>query len=164
MTPLERSMTAPKCSADGQSDVARLPFLAAAAAAHAPVLRDAFRRIATVRIRNQATVGGNLCHADPAQDPPPVLIALGASVHLAGPAGRRRTVPIESFFTDYFTTEVGADEAMVGVTVPPQPAGSTSVYLRFLPRTTDDYPTVSVATSVRTDSCSARSFSSSRRA
>src|SRR6266540_3682977 len=61
-----------------------------AVAAHCPALRTAFGHVATVRIRNQATVGGNLAHADPAQDPPPMLLALGAEVIAASPRGQRR--------------------------------------------------------------------------
>ena len=53
-----------------------------------PALSETFGHVATVRIRNQATLGGNLVHADPAQDPPPMLIALDAAVDAAEP-GRR---------------------------------------------------------------------------
>ncbi len=47
-------------------------------ARYCPALTRTFASVATVRVRNQATIGGNLAHADPAQDPPPMLIALGA--------------------------------------------------------------------------------------
>jgi carbon-monoxide dehydrogenase medium subunit len=57
--------------------------------AYAPALSETFGQVATVRIRNQATVGGNLVHADPAQDPPPMLIALDASVTVRSQAGER---------------------------------------------------------------------------
>src|SRR5215471_6636477 len=56
-------------------------------AGHAPALAQAFASVATIRIRNQATVGGNIAHADPAQDPPPMLLALDAEADLAGPTG-----------------------------------------------------------------------------
>src|SRR5687767_9179811 len=65
--------------------------------AHCAALAEAFARVATVRIRNQATVGGNLAHADPAQDPPPILLALGAELRLVSAAGTR-TVPLSAFF------------------------------------------------------------------
>ena len=46
------------------------------------------RRLSNVRVRNVATVGGALAHADPHMDLPPVLIALGATIVVAGPVGR----------------------------------------------------------------------------
>lgn len=116
-----------------------------------PVLADAFARIATVRIRNQATLGGNLAHADPAQDPPPILIALDATVHVAGPHGARRLVPLDSFFEDHFTSVLEPWEVIVGVTVPAARPGTRATYLKFLPRSADDYATVSVAVAVGLD-------------
>ena len=113
-----------------------------------PVLSAAFSAIATIRIRNQGTIGGNLAHADPAQDPPPVLIALGATAHLAGLGGSRRTVPLDEFFADFFTTVLRPDEILLGVSVPRAPSGMRTVYRKFLPGSADDYATVSVATSV----------------
>jgi len=49
-------------------------------AAAYPVVAAAAHRVGNVRVRNVATLGGNLVHADPAQDPPPMLLALGAEV------------------------------------------------------------------------------------
>ena len=115
---------------------------------HDSMLPDAFGRIASIRIRSQATVGGNLCHADPAQDPPPVLIALGATAHIARAGGGGRTIPVEEFFTGYYTADLGEDELLLGVLLPTAPKRAKSIYLKYLPRTTDDYATVSVAASV----------------
>lgn len=109
-----------------------------------PALATAFGQVATVRIRNQATLGGNLVHADPAQDPPPILIALGAEVEIAGPRGRR-VAPLDGFFTDYYETSLEADEVLVSVHVPKPQERSRATYLKLLPRTTDDYATVAVA-------------------
>lgn len=113
-----------------------------------PVIRDAFAGIATVRIRSQGTIGGNLCHADPAQDPPPPLIAAGATAHIARAGGQRRLVPLDEFFVDYFTSTVARDEILVGVTVPYPDSTTVTTYVRFLPRSAEDYPTVSVGASV----------------
>jgi carbon-monoxide dehydrogenase medium subunit len=66
-----------------------------------PVLAETFRRVATVRIRHMATLGGALAHADPNQDPPVTLRALGARVQVSG-YGRRRELPIDEFFRDYY--------------------------------------------------------------
>jgi carbon-monoxide dehydrogenase medium subunit len=115
------------------------------------VLADAFSAVATVRIRNQATVGGNLAHADPAQDPPPALMALGATAHISTQHGEEREVSMDDFFVDYFTTDLAADEILVGVSVPPMTEDAVATYMKFLPRTADDYATVSVAAVVRQD-------------
>lgn len=113
-----------------------------------PVLADTFANIASVRIRSQATVGGNLCHADPAQDPPPVLMALDAVAHIAGRGGSRREMALDEFFVDYYTAAIENDEILLGITVPPPLAHTASTFLKFLPRTADDYATISVAASV----------------
>lgn len=112
--------------------------------AHAAVLADATAYVATVRIRNQATLGGCIVHADPASDPPPALIVLDAVAILAGPNGRRE-VPLDGFFTDVFETALAEDELMLGIRIPALPAGARTVYLPFQPRTVDDYATVAVA-------------------
>src|SRR5439155_5082788 len=68
-------------------------------------LAENFSRVATVRIRNQGTVGGNLAHADPAQDPPPMLMALDGEAVIAGKSGQR-TVSLDGFFRDFFETAI----------------------------------------------------------
>ena len=115
------------------------------AARHIPLVAGAYRHVATPRIRNMATVGGGLAHGDPNQDPPPSLIALGASVVLSSANGGQRVVPVEELFLDYFETDVRPGEIITGLVVPPAPDGAGTAYLKFLPRTADDYATVSVA-------------------
>ncbi len=110
----------------------------------APLVSYAFSRVATPRIRNMGTIGGGLVHGDPNQDPPPALIALGASAVLSSTGGQR-VAPVEDLFLDYFETDVQPGEILTSVLVPPAPVGSGAVYLKFLPRTADDYATVSVA-------------------
>ena len=109
-----------------------------------PLVADTFRKVATPRIRNMATIGGGLVNGDPNQDPPPSLIALGASAVMTSKSGDR-VVLLEEFFIDYYETDVQPGEILTNVIVPHAPAGSGSVYLKFLPRTADDYGTVNVA-------------------
>ena len=109
-----------------------------------PLVADTFRKVATPRIRNMATIGGGLVNGDPNQDPPPSLIALGASAVMTSKSGDR-VVLLEEFFIDYYETDVLPGEILTNVMVPHAPAGSGSVYLKFLPRTADDYGTVNVA-------------------
>lgn len=112
--------------------------------AHIPAVADAIARVATVRVRNQATLGGNLVHADPAQDPPPILLVHDAKVVLRGPSGER-VVPLNDFFIDVFETAIEPDEILTAVRVPKPSPASRFEYIKFLPRTVDDYATVSVA-------------------
>src|SRR5258706_13834117 len=90
--------------------------------AHHAAIADTFARIATVRIRHQATMGGNLAHADPAEDPPPTLIAFNATVTVAGPGGALRDRAIEELFFDHLSTRLVEGEIILAVLIPPVPA------------------------------------------
>jgi carbon-monoxide dehydrogenase medium subunit len=126
----------------------RATELAPLVRARFPVLAETYHHVATIRIRNLATVAGSLAHADPNQDPPVTLLALDASVQLASTSGKRE-VALADFFTDYYETVLAPDELLTEVRVPlPQPH-TGNVYLKFLPRSADDYATVGVAASVR---------------
>ncbi|MBM3943116.1 MAG: xanthine dehydrogenase family protein subunit M [SAR202 cluster bacterium] len=109
-----------------------------------PLLAQTYRHVATPRIRQMATVGGGLVHGDPNQDPPPSLIVLDASAVIASASGQR-IVPVEKLFVDYFETDLQPGEILTSVLAPRAPEGAGTAYLKFLPRTADDYPTVSVA-------------------
>lgn len=111
---------------------------------HSPILSDAYRRVATVRIRNVATVGGGIAQADPAMDPPPSLLILNASVTATSSKGSR-TLPINEVYADYYETTLEPNEIITQIHVPAQPSGSNWTYIKYLPRTQDDYATVSVA-------------------
>ena len=109
-----------------------------------PMLAYTVSRVATRRIRSMATIGGGLVNGDPSQDPPPALIALGASVELSSAAGSR-SCPAEDLFVDYYETDVRPGEILTAVQVPVPSPDSCAAYIKFLPRTADDYATVSVA-------------------
>jgi len=124
-------------------DVERSPVIRA----RLPVLAETLSRVATLRIRNVATLGGCLAHADPNQDPPVALLALDARVRIAGRQGERQ-VPLDEFFVDYYQTALRPGELVVAVDVPLPTPGSASAFHKFLPRTADDYATVAVAATV----------------
>ena len=115
-----------------------------------PLLAETYRHVATIRVRNMATVGGGLAHADPNQDPPPTLMVLGAILK-ASSADGSRVIPLEEFFTDYYETVLKPDEIITEVSVPRLPANSGGAFVKFLPRTADDYATVSAAAVVILD-------------
>src|SRR5947207_5810764 len=117
---------------------------------HAPALASTFAAVATVRIREQATLGGNLAHADPAQDPPVTLLALDGVAVARSRFGERR-IPLDALFVDLFETSLEPGEILLRVELPRLPAGARATYKKFLPATLDDYATVSVAAVVATD-------------
>jgi carbon-monoxide dehydrogenase medium subunit len=126
----------------------------AAVRQHAPVITRTLRTLSNIRVRNVATIGGSLAHADPHMDLPPVLIALGARVTVMGRAGER-TIPIEELFTGYFETVLGRDELITSVVVPAQGA-RRSVYLKCTTRAVHDWPALGVAVSLDSDAATVR--------
>jgi carbon-monoxide dehydrogenase medium subunit len=113
-------------------------------AGHAPLLAEACSHVATVRVRNMATIGGALAYADPSLDTPPALVALDARIKLLSEGGER-VVSADGFFKGIFETVTEPHELISEVAIPPQPSGSGSAFLKFLPATHDDYATVCVA-------------------
>jgi carbon-monoxide dehydrogenase medium subunit len=103
---------------------------------------ECFAQVASPRVRNQATVGGALCDADYASDPPTLLSALGARVRLTGPAGDRE-IPVAEFIEDHYQTKLGPGELLVEVIVPRPPAQVS--YVKFRSRSSEDRPCVGVA-------------------
>jgi carbon-monoxide dehydrogenase medium subunit len=120
-----------------------------------PLVAETFRHVATVRIRNMATVGGGLTHGDPNQDPPPTLLVHDARARLRSASGERE-VPLAEFFLDYYETDVKPGEILTEVVVPAPPPGAGWAWVKFLPRTADDYATVSVACLLTLEDGSAR--------
>ncbi|MEI7925225.1 MAG: xanthine dehydrogenase family protein subunit M [Chloroflexota bacterium] len=110
---------------------------------HLPFLADVYGRVATVRIRNAATVGGGLAHADPSQDPPAAFMVLDARVRAVSPRGERE-IAVSDLFRDYYETALRSDEVLAEVIVPVPSSTARTTYLKFLPRTEDDYATVAV--------------------
>jgi carbon-monoxide dehydrogenase medium subunit len=112
-------------------------------AQHAPVIVKAMRRLANVRVRNVACIGGALAHGDPHMDMPPVLASLGAEVVVTGPAGER-IVPVQDLYLGYYETVLAKDELIREVRIPAL-AGRRAVYLKCTTRTADDWPALGVA-------------------
>src|SRR3989304_1800560 len=83
-----------------------------------PLLADTTRMIADPLVRNMATVGGNLAHADPANDHPAAMLASGAQRGATGPKGER-VIPIDQFFTGPFETALAHDEILTEIRTPP---------------------------------------------
>lgn len=101
-----------------------------------PVLASAEAAVSTVQVRNRGTLCGNVAHAFPTADPPAALIACDAAVELVSRSGSR-VVPVEEFFTGWFSHVARPDELVTAVTLPPPPEGARSSYLKYALRPLD---------------------------
>lgn len=111
-----------------------------------PLLADTARVIADPLVRNMGTVGGSLAHADPAGDWGAAMLAARAEVVATGLRGTR-TIPIDEFFVDTFTTALKPDEVLIEIRVPKAPALSGGAYLK-LERKVGDFAIAAVGVSV----------------
>jgi carbon-monoxide dehydrogenase medium subunit len=111
-----------------------------------PILADTGAVIADPLVRNLATVGGNLAHADPANDHPATMLALGADIVAQGPQGDR-SIPIGDFFAGFFTTALAPNEILTEIRIPIPPPRSGGAYVK-LERKVGDFATAAVAAQV----------------
>ena len=115
-----------------------------------PVLSDAEREVANIRVRNTGTVGGNLASGEPLTDLSQIFIALDGKVQIAGPAGTR-IIALEDLFLDFYTTSLAEDEILTQVVIPPLPARSGVEYIRFSSSSVVDKPSAGVAVKITAD-------------
>lgn len=108
-----------------------------------PIVHDCAAGIADVQVRNQGTIGGSLAEADPSGDWGTALLALDTTVVCFGTGGQR-TVPLEAFIKDAYTTVLAHDEIVTGVHVKMPLKGSGGAHLAFK-RSAPVYPTVSAS-------------------
>jgi len=111
-----------------------------------PLLADTAKTIADPVVRNMATVGGNLAHADPANDHPATMLAYGAQVVATGPKGER-VVPIDQFFKGPFETALAHDEILTEIRIPVPKPKSGGAYMK-VERKVGDFATAAVAAQV----------------
>lgn len=115
-----------------------------------PILFETSTVVADPVVRNWATVGGNIAHADPANDHPATMLAMGARIVAVGPEGER-ILPVEEFFTDVpFETTLRPNELLTEIRVPAPVHGSGGAYLK-LERKVGDYAIAGVAAYITLD-------------
>ncbi|WP_293268559.1 xanthine dehydrogenase small subunit [Neptunomonas sp.] len=98
-------------------------------------------RFASLQVRNQGTLGGNIANASPIGDTPPALIAAGASLQLRH-AGSVRSMPLEVFFIDYRKTHLAAGEYIEKIIIPRKPKHSLYKVYKLSKRLDDDISAV----------------------
>jgi len=98
---------------------------------HFGVLSEMERNLATIQTRNWGTIGGNLCHGDPAGDPAPVLIALKAKLKLASLRGER-IIEVEEFSKDYLEVDLQTGEMLTEIQVPTPPPHTGTAYEKLM--------------------------------
>ena len=108
-----------------------------------PALAHTFRVVANVRVRNQATIGGNLSAADYAADPPAMLTALGARVQIQGP-GRAREISLRDFFLGFYTTALEPNEILTEIVIPRLPPSARAAYHKYTSISAEGRPCVAV--------------------
>jgi aerobic carbon-monoxide dehydrogenase medium subunit len=108
-----------------------------------PVITRTLRTLSNVRVRNVATVGGALAHAEPHMDLPPLFAALGARVTIRGKGGER-TLPVEHLYAGYLENTLKQAELITRVEIPPM-QNRRAAYLKCTTRSADDWPAVGVA-------------------
>ncbi|WP_433544263.1 xanthine dehydrogenase small subunit (plasmid) [Streptomyces sp. CA-294286] len=111
-----------------------------------PLLAELFPQFASRLIRNSATLGGNLGTGSPIGDSPPVLLALDASLVLAGADGER-VVPLADYFTGYRQSVRRPDELIRAVRIP-TPLSRVTAFHKIAKRRFDDISSVAVAFAV----------------
>jgi aerobic carbon-monoxide dehydrogenase medium subunit len=117
-------------------------------AEHASLLSKAAAHVADPQIRHRGTLGGALAHADPAGDLGAPILALEATLVIAGPSGTR-TVSADDFFVDLFETAIGDDEILTEIRIPKH-TGWGAHYEKFV-RVAQQWPIVAVAATVRVE-------------
>lgn len=108
-----------------------------------PALAHTFHVVANVRVRNQATIGGNLSAADYAADPPAMLTALNARVQVQGPEGTRE-IPLNAFFLGFYTTVLERNEILSEVIIPSLPVSARASYHKYTSISAEGRPCVAV--------------------
>jgi carbon-monoxide dehydrogenase medium subunit len=121
----------------------------------APVLCDVAAGIANVRVRNVATIGGNLCHGDYRLDPPGALLVLGARLEIASRAGTRE-VGVSELFGESGEKALAIDDVLVRIHVPAPPAGSRLAFGKYKSLGSNDWPCAGVAAMVADEAAGRR--------
>ena len=124
---------------------------------HYPVLADACHVVANIRIRNVATIGGNLAHGDYQSDPPTVLVALDAGLELMR-RNAKRQIKIADFLRGSYETALEPDELVAAILIPPA-ANLKGAYIKFTTGSSEERPCAGIAVLAKMENSTCRSLS-----
>ena len=124
---------------------------------HYPVLADACHVVANIRIRNVATIGGNLAHGDYQSDPPTVLVALDAGLELMR-RNAKRQIKIADFLRGSYETALEPDELVAAILIPPA-ANLKGAYIKFTTGSSEERPCAGIAVLAKMENGACRSLS-----
>jgi carbon-monoxide dehydrogenase medium subunit len=110
----------------------------------APLAASAYGKVANPRVRNTASIGGNVAHGDYRLDPPVALLALGAAIEATSVEGSR-TIPVADFFVDFQQTALEPGELVTAIEIPAMPALATASYAKLSSLSANDWPCASAA-------------------
>ena len=108
-----------------------------------PALAHTCSVVGNIRVRNQATIGGNLSAADYAADPPAMLTALDARVQVQDPE-EKREIPLSEFFLGFYTTALEPNEILTEVIIPALPSSARAAYHKYTSISAEGRPCVAV--------------------
>ncbi|MGH3366733.1 MAG: FAD binding domain-containing protein, partial [Nocardioidaceae bacterium] len=114
----------------------------------APLASGTYAHVANPRVRNTASVGGNLAHGDYRLDPPAALLVLDGTVTARSVRGSRE-IPVRKFFTEFQATALAHDEVLTEITIPAQPPGSRGMFVKQSALGANDWPAASAAALLR---------------
>ncbi|GAB3003882.1 FAD binding domain-containing protein [Amycolatopsis acidiphila] len=110
----------------------------------APLAAEVYGHVANPRVRNTASVGGNIAHGDYRLDPPTALLVLAATVELTSSRGKR-SVPVREFFVDFQKTAVEPGEVITAIEIPRQPESAGAHFAKYSSLSANDWPAASAA-------------------
>ena len=110
----------------------------------APLAATVYGKVANPRVRNAASIGGNVAHGDYRLDPPVALLALGGAIEATSAAGVR-TIPAADFFVDFQQTDLRPGELVTAIEIPAMPTGATASYAKLSSLSASDWPCASAA-------------------
>lgn len=115
-----------------------------------PLAARTYRHVANPRVRNTASVGGNLAHGDYRLDPPAALMVLDAAV-IAHSVRGTREIPVRELFPGFQETALTSDEVITRIRIPAQAAGSGGHFMKLSSLGANDWPAASAAALLRRD-------------
>ncbi|HWG01077.1 MAG TPA: FAD binding domain-containing protein [Trebonia sp.] len=110
----------------------------------APLAATAYGKVANPRVRNTASIGGNVAHGDYRLDPPVALLVLGGTIEATSAAGARM-IPAAGFFVDFQQTDLRPGELVTAIEIPAMPTGATASYAKLSSLSANDWPCASAA-------------------